>query len=142
MGTVSRMPPPHNYTVAFVEERAFSHLLSGVHTISFSLHSAVSPLLFEFLSRNLEPNNDNKTHVNGYSVSENVIGHLHDDVRWRWVTTTRMLCQYPSANRQRIPAKHSGSCSHPTPSNVVGLLDKIAHSAISRPRHEDNNYFV
>ena len=96
MGTVSRMPPPHNYTVAFVEERAFSHLLSGVHTISFSLHSAVSPLLFEFLSRNLEPNNDNKTHVNGYSVSENVIGHLHDDVRWHWVTTTtRMLCQYP-----------------------------------------------
>ena len=27
-------------------------------------------------------------------------------------TTTRMLCQHPSANRYRVCTKHFGSCSH------------------------------
>ena len=58
------------------------------------------------------------------------LGHLHDDVRWRYVTTTtRMLCQHPSANRYRILAKHSGccvqitwSCKWPIPIPFVSIL--------------------
>ena len=44
-----------------------------------------------------------------------VVVHLHDAVRWRYMTTTtRMLCQYPLSISTRMLGKHSSSCGHNT----------------------------
>ena len=64
-----------------------------------------------------------------------VIGNLHDDVRWSYVTTTtRMLCQYSLSISTMMLAKHSGSCNHITPSNVIVQMAYFSPSPQSSTR--------